>query len=284
MDHQLAFNWPILIYFFLSGTSGGAFICASIMTLFVEKTEKITKITFYEAVTSLVCLGLGAIFLLLDLGQPLRGLFLIAIPLLNPFSPLSWGTVLILGNSILLIAYLYSISKNKEQLSKRLSFIGMFFAAGLVCYTGFLLSVSNSPLWQSAILVPLFFASGCIAGLSLIFILNFVFKILSKDDLVLQNLRKILLIMIIVDGAILTDYYIVYSAIIKEYASAQLILFGQFAFTFWVGEVILGIILPFVLLLSNFGKTVKGLAVTGLFAMIGVFIMRYIIVFAGQAV
>jgi formate-dependent nitrite reductase membrane component NrfD len=267
MENELAFGWPILIYFFLSGTSGGAFICTTLLTLFVKKTENLKKLALYEAIASLVCLGLGALFLIFDLGLPLRGLFLIAIPFLNPTSPIAWG---------------YSIYKDKEQLSKQLSFIGLFVATGLVCYTGFLLSVSNAPLWQSAILVPLFFASGCISGLSLLFVLSFKFNILPKEDLVFQNIRKILLLMIIIDGAILTDYYVIYSAVVKGYESAKLILSGQFAFAFWGGEVILGIILPIVLILSNFGKTEKGLAVIGLLAMTGVFVMRYIIVFAGQ--
>jgi formate-dependent nitrite reductase membrane component NrfD len=282
MEQELAFGWPILIYFFLSGTSGGAFICATILTLFAKKTEKIKRLVLYEAITSLVCLALGAMFLLFDLGQPLRGLFLVAIPFLNPTSPIAWGSFFIFANFVLLSAYIYSIYKDKEQLSKRLSYIGMFIAAGLVCYTGFLLSVSSSPLWQSAILVPLFFASGCISGLSLLFLLNYAFKVMSKEDLVFLSIRKIMLLMIIIDGAILTDYYIVYSAIVKGYESAKIILFGQFSFAFWGGEVIVGIILPIVVILSNFGKTEKGLAVTGLLAMTGVFIMRYIIVFAGQ--
>jgi formate-dependent nitrite reductase membrane component NrfD len=282
MENELAFGWPILIYFFLSGTSGGAFICTTLLTLFVKKTENLKKLALYEAIASLVCLGLGALFLIFDLGLPLRGLFLIAIPFLNPTSPIAWGSFLILANSVLLLVYIYSIYKDKEQLSKQLSFIGLFVATGLVCYTGFLLSVSNAPLWQSAILVPLFFASGCISGLSLLFVLSFKFNILPKEDLVFQNIRKILLLMIIIDGAILTDYYVIYSAVVKGYESAKLILSGQFAFAFWGGEVILGIILPIVLILSNFGKTEKGLAVIGLLAMTGVFVMRYIIVFAGQ--
>jgi molybdopterin-containing oxidoreductase family membrane subunit len=282
MEHGPVFGWPILLYFFLSGTSGGAFICATLLTLFVKKTEKIKKLVLYEAITSLVCLILGIALLFLDLGQPLRGLFLIAFPLLNPTSPVAWGAFFILVNFLLLIAYIYSIQKDNDQLSKIFSFIGIFVATGLVCYTGFLLSVSDSPLWQSAILVPLFFASGCISGLSLLFLLGTRFNILSKEDPIFEPLRMILLIMIIVDGLILTDYYIVYSAIVKGYESAKIILSGQFSLAFWGGEVLLGIFVPIVVLLSKFGKTEKGLAVTSVLAMIGVFTMRYIIVFAGQ--
>lgn len=282
MEHELAIGWPILIYFFLSGTSGGAFICATMLTLFTKKTEKIKKLTLYEAIASLVCLAVGSTLVLLDLGQPLRAVFLLAFPMLNPTSPVAWGSFFIFANFVLLICYIYSILKNKEQLSKILSYIGLFLATGIICYTGFLLSVSDSPLWQSAILVPLFFASGCISGLSLLFLLGTRFNILSRDDAIFDPLRKILLILIIVDGAILTDYYIIYSAIVKGYESAKIILSGQFALAFWGGEVIVGIILPIVVLLSKFGKTEKGLAVASLLAIIGVFTMRYIIVFAGQ--
>ncbi len=106
MEHELAIGWPILIYFFLSGTSGGAFICATMMTLFTKKTEKIKKLILYEAIASLVCLAIGSSLALLDLGQPFRAIFLLAFPLLNPVSPVAWGAFFIFANMVLLICYL----------------------------------------------------------------------------------------------------------------------------------------------------------------------------------
>ncbi len=283
MEHEIVFGWPIVLYFFISGTAGGAFICATFLTLFSKESEKNKKLAFYEAVVSLGCLLVGAMLLFLDLGQPLRSWRLIAFPFLNPTSPIAWGTVILMAHFTMLVSYIYYMFIDDQVSAKKVSVIGIFIATCLVSYTGALLSSCPAfPLWHSAILVPLFFASGCISGLSLLFLIGFAFKVLSPEDEIFDPLRKILLWLIIVDGAILTDYYILYAVFIKGLESARMILFGQLAFLFWGGEVILGILLPITIILSSYGRTEKGLALTSVLAMVGVFAMRYLIVVGGQ--
>lgn len=282
MEQDITFGLPVLLYFFLSGTSGGAFICATLLTIF-SKGEKIEKIALYEALISLVCLTLGAIFLFLDLGNPLRVWRLFMIPALNPTSPISWGSIIIPAHFGMLCVYIFALLAKKEALARRTSYAGLFIGTAIITYTGFLLSVCKGyALWHSAILVPLFLASGCLSGLSLLIIIGIRFKFVSSTDALFVFFRRALLCLLLVEGLVFTDYYVLYTGFLESYEVAKLVLFGRLAALFWIGETLLGLILPIVILLSSFGKTEKGLVTASVLSIVGVFVMRYIIVIGGQ--
>lgn len=284
MEQEIIFGLPILLYFFLSGTAGGAFICSTLLTIFA-KEEKKKKLALYEAIISLVCLILGATILFLDIGHPARAWRLFVIPLLNPTSAISWGSIILPAHFTMLCVYIYSLITENKLLARRTSYAGLFIGTLLITYTGFLLSICKAfPLWHSAILVPLFFSSGCLSGLSLLILVGFGYKILSLDDSIIIPIRRILLLLIIVDGLIFTDYYVLYSSFVESYEIAKLVLFGRLAFLFWVVEVLFGILIPIYILYSSYGRTEKGLVVASICAIIGVFTMRYIIVIGGQMV
>lgn len=285
MEKEITFGLPILLYFFLSGTAGGAFICATLITLFTKKEEKINKLALYEAITSLICLILGTTLLFLDIGHPARAWRLFIIPLLNPTSAISWGSIILPAHFAMLCTYIYSLITQNEVLARRTSYTGLFIGTLLITYTGFLLSTCKAfPLWHSAMLVPLFFASGCLSGLSLLILIGFGYKILSINDSITISIRRIFLLLVIVDSLIFTDYYVLYVGFFESYEVAKLVLFGSLAFLFWGVEVFFGILIPIYILCSSYGRTEKGLVVASICAIIGVFTMRYIIVIGGQMV
>lgn len=69
-----------------------------------------------------------------------------------------------------------------------------------------------------------------------------------------------------------------------KYAAMRTLLDGPFAVNFWAGEVILGMVLPFVLILATRAKNLTALFIASLAAMIGIFFMRYDLVIVGQLV
>lgn len=285
MENEVAFGLSVVFYFFLSGIAGGSFICATLLTIFSKAEEKIEKLALYEAIASLCCLVLGTMLLFLDLGHPARAWRLFMVPLLNPTSAISWGSMIIPAHLAMLCIYIYSLLKKNRLLSRRVSYIGLFIGTLLITYTGFLLSICKIfPLWHSAILVPLFFASGCLSGLSFLILIGFGFKILSCEDSLIVPLRRILLLLIIADGLIFTDYYVLYTGFTESYEVAKLVLFGSLAFLFWAVEVLVGILVPIFIILSSYGRTEKGLLIASILALVGVFTMRYIIVIGGQMI
>jgi len=62
------------------------------------------------------------------------------------------------------------------------------------------------------------------------------------------------------------------------------LLYGPYAVNFWVGEVGLGMVLPFIIIMLSRGKSMGTLFIASLACMIGIFFMRYDLVIVGQLV
>ena len=69
-----------------------------------------------------------------------------------------------------------------------------------------------------------------------------------------------------------------------KYEAMQALLSGPYALNFWVGEVALGMIIPFVIILAVKGRNMNALFVASLAGMVGIFFMRYDLVIVGQLV
>jgi len=69
-----------------------------------------------------------------------------------------------------------------------------------------------------------------------------------------------------------------------KYEAISALLSGSFAANFWLGEILLGMVLPFVLILAVRGRNGGVLFVASLAAMVGIFFMRYDLVIVGQLV
>jgi Ni/Fe-hydrogenase subunit HybB-like protein len=69
-----------------------------------------------------------------------------------------------------------------------------------------------------------------------------------------------------------------------KYEAMQALLSGPYALNFWGGEVLLGMVLPFVIILAVKGKNMNALFAASLSGMIGIYFMRYDLVIVGQLV
>ena len=69
-----------------------------------------------------------------------------------------------------------------------------------------------------------------------------------------------------------------------KYEAIETLLSGGYSLNFWVGEVALGMVIPFVIILAVKGRNMNALFVASLAGMIGIFFMRYDLVIVGQLV
>jgi formate-dependent nitrite reductase membrane component NrfD len=158
-------EWWIAGYFFLAGLAGGCYVLATIMRMWgcAADTPLIRLGYLLPLPLVIVC----AIFLTVDLGQPLRFWHM----LINTtpgnaglnfkyWSPMSvgvWGLTIFGFFSFL--AFLES--RETLRLPSFVAAIGSIFALYIMGYTGVLLSVSNQPIWSDTYaLGGLFLASG----------------------------------------------------------------------------------------------------------------------------
>lgn len=69
-----------------------------------------------------------------------------------------------------------------------------------------------------------------------------------------------------------------------KYQALSMLVSGEYAPHFWGGEVLLGMVLPFVIILLSRGKSPRGLFLASVLGMIGIYMMRYDLVIVGQLI
>ena len=144
-------------------------------------------------------------------------------------------------------------------------------------YTGILLSAFNArPLWNNAILGPLFLTSGLSTGAATIILLSkekFERHLFSKIDVVLIVLELFLIIHMIM------GYY---AGPEVQQEAMGLLLGGEFTVMFFVFVVILGLVFPALLeVIELIGYKVP-VIIPAILILIGGLVFRFVMVEAGQ--
>ncbi|MBC2727447.1 NrfD/PsrC family molybdoenzyme membrane anchor subunit [Desulfosporosinus sp.] len=289
-------NWEAFVplYFFLISISAGSLMISSLSTVFGMK--QYDSIVRPAAFTSLISLALAPLFLIIDLGQPLRFLYVI-----NPFnfnvqSPMSWGGWLLIlyGITLVLFAKRFITGSSQSQSvaetaatasgnNKILSSIVFVLALLLSAYPGFELGVIKAKaLWNTQLLPIYFITTSLLAGLGILLLVTqftgkkeLSDKFISSVKTLTLSLIAISLVWIISRSLILTT-----SGLESQFAAQTLWKSGWFV----GGELILGLLAPLALLIfGNVSKNRPVLTLVAVLLLIGAFSMRYSIVFAGLA-
>jgi polysulfide reductase chain C len=174
-------TWLILLYFFLAGLSGGAFVIGTLLRLFGSVADRAaSRIAFLISFPLLV---ICPILLTIDLGKPLDFWHMVvnAGPAggvsFKAWSPMSlgvWG--LLIFGVFSFVMFLVALGEGEYvgwRAIRRIGTIatspilaifmvvGAIFGIFVAAYTGVLLAVSNQPIWSDTwALGGLFLASG----------------------------------------------------------------------------------------------------------------------------
>ena len=153
--------------------------------------------------------------------------------------------------------------------------IAGIMAFGVAIYSGFVVSfVGAIKLWNSAIIPILFVVAGLTGGLA-------VLLIVIPDGVYLgMAIYNIMLIALVVYAVFLAIYLWVSTYESKAARdSVTRILQGNIAPAFWLGVVVLGIVIPIIILLAS--NATAALVVTAICAILGGVALRYVILKAG---
>lgn len=238
---QTTWGWLIAIYLFLGGLGSGAFLCS-----FLAYKGYLGKIgeNFYNFGFKFapICVILGTLLLIFDLApsaaiNPLKIMGLYT----HPTSMMSLGTHL-LTFFIIVSSFVFYCVWFKKALDERVLFLGAILSLGVMGYTGLLLYLVKAiPLWASIWLPILFTISAISTGLSA----NSVFALKKGDDLSHQShiFHNILIFLEIIAVIMLFASVSSESSGLK---SITKITSGSLSALFWIGFVLIGLLLPFV--------------------------------------
>lgn len=301
-------DWPLLIdvYFFLAGLSGGAFVVATIAALLDRKRYRdIVRVGYYIAFLAILpC----PILLIADLGIPSRFLHMLMVSKpaptigmaalqVGPFhlkllSPMNAGAWALLGYS--LAAFLAALDVFMEHRGGRpirglrpvVGILGGVLAFFLAAYPGVLLGATARPLFISAHwLGALFLAVGASTGAAAIALTLTLMGAAGREAL--SRLMRLIAYALIVQAAALVLFGVAVSGAGSAGLSRALaqLLSGPYSMTFWVGAVLVGLIVPLGLQLGGARRTASlGMAaLVSLLVLVGGFLVKYVIIAAGQA-
>ena len=181
-------HWPISVYLFLGGLAAGLLFFAGLVTVLGKDKEYPAAVKF-ASIVSPIALTLGLLALFYDLTH--KFYFWRLYTTIRIESPMSWGAwvlLIITPISFLWVISYYSelfpkwklnfkfldnlenfLKKNRKNMA--IALIPLSIILGV--YTGILLSAFNArPLWNNAILGPLFLVSGLSTGAATIILLS----------------------------------------------------------------------------------------------------------------
>lgn len=277
----------IAIYLFLAGLGAGAFALGALTNWAKTPAPTMKKVAFIVAP---VAVAVGTLMLVVDahagLMNPLRFFGLVA----NLGSVMAWGVIILSAFLVVSIVDLIVLLVKKGT-PKALDIVGAVLAVCVAAYTGVLLGDAGVafPLWNMAVLPILFIVSAASTGIAVTLLITRLVAAdeaaalpwLGKAGLVLPVLELALVIALLAVAGMAGG-----SAGAAGAASVANLVSGPYAVAFWLGFVVIGLAVPFVLeLMSRRGSQSKALPMAGeACVLVGGFMLRYLVIMAAVAV
>ena len=318
-------GWEIPIYLFLGGLVAGLMIISGIRLVMMRPKERHPMVCCtIGPLVALALLSMGMLTLFLDLSHKL---FVWRLYLtFEPTSPMSWGSwILLLVYPALIANAIAHLPEAIPALAKRFPILvtwsdfilarprmvlgiglsNMLVGIGLGIYTGILLNTMVArPLWNSAILGPLFLFSGLSAGAAMLHLaavlrqdrpapqgaIGGAFAALvqplgarAPDKRSVDGLIRFDLFFLVVEAILIALLIInLHSSSAAHGSAARLLMSGPYALPFWGVVVGLGVAVPIVWQALELSHRVRHTVVPALLVLVGGFTLRWVMVNAGQ--
>ena len=323
--HLAVWSWEIPLYLFVGGIVAGMMVLGGLAMLRLAKGED--SRSFFSMQTPLlgfVLMNIGMLALLLDLTHRLYVWRIFTT--FQVASPMAWGSwVLIVVYGVLMVSALIRLPEAwpwlghrvpvlktlSDTLVTRPSWIAALGAAnillgvGLGIYTGILLNTMVArPLWNSAILGPLFLVSGLSAGAAVMHIVASLMQGRPAPEGMVGGAFSALLQplgaqhpekktahslvrydqMFLVTELVFIGLFIInlHTSSASHLAAASLIMSGPYALPFWGLVVGVGVLLPLAWQALELSHRVAHTVVPAVLVLVGGFTLRWVMVNAGQ--
>ena len=313
MGEELTWGLPVITYLYLAGVGAGMVTVSSSVLLrgggggFGGDHFTLAR---YGALLGPIPIMLGTALIVFELGRPFRALNLFKLINLSPMNIGSWLLTLFMLTSVFYaLTFAPSFLPQLKRLSDRLSpvratlaWINVPMGIGVAVYTGIMLGAMPArPLWNSPILALLFLVSAISTGVAAIILARVFFHRKSPDAEVERQFHQSAYLLTATDVMLIgLELMVIFLFVLfahltignVKYAMAVILPGGEMAMMFWFWVVLIGLLLPGLIELAYVVPKLlyhrdyaapKAVEVTVAVAvLIGGFMLRYIIVIAGQ--
>ncbi|MDX1477393.1 MAG: 4Fe-4S dicluster domain-containing protein [Saprospiraceae bacterium] len=274
-DKGILWGWEVSGYVWTKAIAAGVFLVWFIGWLMGDRGA-FADLQVPVAVTGLIFLALTGVLLVLDLDQPRRFLYVLLRPQWNSW--LTRGAYAITGYGGLLTLWGLAAYFEWQAIAQVTTWLTLGLALLTAIYTAFLFAQARGrDFWQSPSLALHMLVHSVMAGGATLVIMHLV-----SGQAIPSLLATTLILALVVNALTLTAELATTHATAEAKRTVAMIVHGRYQAAFWIGSVLIGCVLPFVLLLI--GITAMPLWIASVAILIGILVTERIWVEAPQRI
>jgi dimethyl sulfoxide reductase membrane subunit len=285
MSNPISWGLYIITFAFLVGLSAGGLIVTSMA--YILRHERLYSIAPLGVIVAVACVVGAMAIIIPDVGHPERIYEILLRP--NFASPLTWDIfILTLYLAIGLVEAWLLFSRRadaadaarKDRILRYLAYLVLPVAILVHSVTAWIFGLQvGRPFWFTGLMAPIFISSALVSGLGLLVLVMLAVRRagrmkIADDQFTLMG--GLLAAFIALDFFLLGSELLTlsYARGVEAFAIVRELVVGSFAGFFWV-EILLGVVVPFVLLvLPATRRSPAWVGLAGFLAMAGVFLKR----------
>ncbi|MDI1244243.1 MAG: polysulfide reductase NrfD [Rhodoferax sp.] len=287
MNNQIVWGLPHVFAVFLVVAASGALNIASMSSVFGKSEFK--PLAPLSALLAIALLIGGLMVLMLDLGRPDR--LIVAMTHFNFKSIFAMNIFLYSGFVGFVVAYLWTMMERRmNRYTPLAGFMAFIWRLALTTGTGSIFGfLVARQAYDSALLAPLFIALSLSYGLAVfIWVLMLASQGSARPlgDVLMARLARLQVIFIAAGFYFVLVYHLTNMYFTKHHDVERFILLdgGIYTAVFWLGQILLGTVLPLVLLLApGIGAMRRRMAASAGLVILGGFAQMYVTIIGGQA-
>jgi Ni/Fe-hydrogenase subunit HybB-like protein len=286
MTNQIVWGIPHVFAIFLVVAASGVLNVASIGSVFGKTAYK--KRAPLSALLCVAMLAGGLAVILLDLGRADR--IMVAATHVNLVSVFGWNMILYPGMFGIVAVYLWALmEKRMYPWSKPVGVAAFIWRLMLTTGTGSIFGfLVARQAYQSAVLAPMFIIMSFAWGLAVFLIVQavmFGWNGKTVHPAILKRMKNLLGVFIAAVLYFLTVYHLTNLYFAKQMAFEKFLLVDSgFAPLFWIGQVLIGGLLPLgILYHPTLGQRMGAVVGASALVIVGAFCELYVFIIGGEA-
>jgi molybdopterin-containing oxidoreductase family membrane subunit len=286
MDNQIVWGLPHVFAVFLIVAASGALNVASIASVFNKPMYK--PLAPLSAILALALMAGGLLVLVLDLGRSDR--LVVAMTHFNFKSMFTWNVFLYSGFFALVGVYLWTmLDRSVKPFSKTAGTAAFIWRLVLTTGTGSLFGfLIARELYGTAMLAPMFIIMSFAYGLAIyLMVLAAAYAWTGRPlgDAVMLRLKSLLAVFVAAVLYFVVVHHMTNLYFTKSHAVEAFILRdgGIITSLFWIGQILIGGVIPLVILLTGLGRQRAWIMIACALIVLGGVAQMYVTIIGAQA-
>jgi len=286
MNNQIVWGTPHVFAVFLIVAASGALNVASIASVFGRKLYK--PLSRLSGLLAIALLAGGLAVLVLDLGRPDR--LTVAMTVYNFKSIFAWNIFLYTGFFVIVAVYLWVMMERRmNDYSKPVGMFAFLWRLTLTTGTGSIFGfLVARDAYDSAVYAPMFIIMSFAYGLAIflpVLMAAMAWTGRELGDVTFDRLRKLLGVFVAAALYFVAVYHLTNLYITQRHGVEGFVLLSGGVYTkmFWLGQVLVGGVVPLIILFSGLAKIRPMVTIACVLIVLGGIAQMYVTIIGGQA-